>query len=82
MTKEALKLALEALSKLTDVFLDTEGNHGDYERKALDQGNKAILAIKEALAQPEQEPVGFVVMERLPLDKNTILNIQDRKSVV
>ena len=75
MTKEALKLALEALSKLTDVFLDTEGNHGDYERKALDQGNKAILAIKEALAQPEQEPVGFVVMERLPLDKNTILNI-------
>ena len=60
MTKdEALKMALEALNKLTDVFLDTEGNHGDYEQKALTQGNKTILAIKEALAQPEQEPVAW-----------------------
>ena len=51
---EVLQQALEALNKLTDVFLDTEGNHGDYEQKALNQGNKAILAIKKALAQPEQ----------------------------
>ena len=63
MTKdEALKMALEALNKLTDVILDTEGNHGDYEQKALTQGNKTILAIKEALVTkdvslPEQEPV-------------------------
>jgi len=56
--KEALKLALEALNKLTDVFLDTEGNHGDYERKAINEGNTAIDAIKEALAQPEQELLG------------------------
>jgi len=49
MTKEVLTLALEALNKLTDVFLDTEGNHGDYEQKAINQGNKAITAIKEAL---------------------------------
>ena len=59
MSREALKMALEALNKLTDVFLDTEGNHGDYEQKALTQGNKTILAIKEALAQPEQEPVAW-----------------------
>ena len=56
MTKdEVLQQALEALNKLTDVFLDTEGNHGDYEQKALNQGNKTILAIKKALAQPEQD---------------------------
>jgi len=56
MTKdEALKLALEALNKLTDVFLDTEGNHGDYEQKAINQGNKAIDAIKEALAQQDSK---------------------------
>ena len=62
MTKdEVLQQALEALNKLTDVFLDTEGNHGDYEQKALNQGNKTILAIKAALAQPEQEPVAWTV---------------------
>ena len=54
---EALTMALEALNKLTDVFLDTEGNHGDYEQKALNQGNKAITVIKEALAQPEYRAV-------------------------
>ena len=52
---EVLQQALEALNKLTDVFLDTEGNHGDYEQKALNQGNKTILAIKKALAQPKQD---------------------------
>ena len=52
MTKdEALKLALEALKELTDVFLDTEGNHGDYEQEAINQGNEAIDAIEQALAQ-------------------------------
>ena len=51
MTKdEALKLALEAL----------EDNHEEIVHNwALFEKNKnAILAIKEALAQPEQEPVG------------------------
>ena len=43
---EALKLALEALEPLI------------VERtcEAMDAGEKAIIAIKEALAQPEQEP--------------------------
>jgi len=56
MTKdEALRLALEALDKLTDVFLDTDGTHGDYERNALDQANKAITTIKAALANEALE---------------------------
>jgi len=49
MEREALKLALEALELLTD----TEQTFG-----ALDYGDNAITAIKEALAQPAQEPVG------------------------
>jgi len=44
---EALKLALEALEELTD----TEQTYG-----ALERGDAAITTIKEALAQPEQEP--------------------------
>ena len=47
MTQEALKLALEALEKSTDNF------------PANVQHRKAITAIKEALAQPEQEPVAY-----------------------
>ena len=43
MTQEALKLALEALEN---------AEYGDYDKKEL---NKAITAIKEALAQPEQD---------------------------
>ena len=52
MTKdEALKLALEAL-KLDKAWLET-----DAPKMARDKNNEAITAIKEALAQPEQEPV-------------------------
>ena len=50
--KEALKLALEAL-ELSAVTVDSFG----VQKKT----NKAIIAIKEALAQPEQEPVEDVV---------------------
>jgi len=45
--KEALKLALEALENVTK----------DYVEGRQYKHNKAIAAIKEALAQPEQEPV-------------------------
>ena len=48
--KEAMKLALEALELLTD----TEQTFG-----ALDYGDNAITALKERLAQPEQEPVAL-----------------------
>ena len=53
MTKEALKLALEAL--------ETPWNapYVDGCDLALGKKVKAITAIKEALAQPEQEPVAW-----------------------
>ena len=52
MTKdEALRLALEALEN---------AEYGDYYKKEL---NEAITAIKEALAQPEQEPYCYTYTE-------------------
>jgi len=45
--REALKLALEALEQINKAFMFTDGI-------------KAITAIKEALAQPEQEPFCYV----------------------
>ena len=47
MTKEALKLALEAL-----VNTDSEPSSKSWKREI-----EAITAVKRALAQPEQEPV-------------------------
>jgi hypothetical protein len=54
MTREVLKQALEALENI-DNWLPTIGQRGlrDYEADA-------ITAIKAALAQPEQEPVGHL----------------------
>ena len=49
--REALKMALDALKKLM------------IERGSI--YDKAITAIKEALAQPEQEPVAWVSSEEL-----------------
>ena len=57
MTKEALKLALEALEACTTWNLT---------REQFDRNVTAITAIKEALAQPEQEQrtwVGLTVEE-------------------
>ena len=48
MSKEALKLALEALDNLM---------YWDNGKPDYDEAREAITAIKEALAQPEQEPV-------------------------
>ena len=58
MTKEreALRMALETLEKLTGPA-DLE-----HPYDALDLGDVAIVAIKEVLAQPEQEPVLWGVM--------------------
>jgi hypothetical protein len=51
MTKEALKLALEAL----------ENHCGNYklDDAGCERWNKAVAAINVALAQPEQEPVAW-----------------------
>ena len=56
MTKEALKLALEALERCVATCFDP------YEHEQAMSGsehfvNQTITAIEEALAQPEQEPV-------------------------
>ena len=50
MTKEALKLALEALLDLQSL---------DSKDVWLDRWNEAITAIKEALAQPVQQMVSY-----------------------
>ena len=50
MTQEALKLALDALENHTAIKHPQQIHYRD----------KAITAIKEALAQPEQEPMAWV----------------------
>ena len=52
MEREALKLALEALEAMQ--------MYAAAERKGLRICDEAITAIKEALAQPAQEPVAYV----------------------
>ena len=65
MTQEALKLALEAL-ELNNVKWKALADSGDSGHwKAEDQSyykqtEQAITVIKEALAQPEQEPVAWM----------------------
>ena len=59
MTKEALKMAMEALEGVLDdapKVLEASITGGLYE---VIQCRDAITAIKEALAQPEQEPVAW-----------------------
>ena len=71
MTKEVLKLALEALES-SDKLINGSGNHfglegamDGYYSGCFDVGgnnkllNKAITAIKEALEKPQQEPVAY-----------------------
>jgi hypothetical protein len=56
MTKdEALRLALEAL-ETCNWFDDGEYGHAEYDHVST---SKAITAIKEVLAQPEQKPVAI-----------------------
>jgi hypothetical protein len=56
MTQEALKLALDALE--TELSIDWTNN--DEFNASAEKMYEAIAAIKEALAQPEQEPVACV----------------------
>ena len=66
MTKdEAMKLALEALMLNNDEWksLADSGDSGYWKAEDQDhyqQTNKAITALREALAQPEQEPVEWL----------------------
>ena len=56
MTQELLKLALEALE--TELSIDWTNN--DEFNASAEKMHEAITAIKEALAQPEQEPVAWM----------------------
>ena len=71
MTKdEALKLALEALESVLDdspKVLDASISGGLYE---VVQCREAITAIKEALAQPEQEPVAWEQFHEHLVERN------------
>jgi len=71
MTKdEALKLALEALEGVLDnspKVLDASISGGLYE---VVQCRDAITAIKEALAQPEQEPVAWEQFHEHLVERN------------
>ena len=65
MTQEALKLALEALEKVStrSVIMGSTGDYREGQLDALSSVSQdvapAITAIKEALAQPEQEPATY-----------------------
>jgi len=72
MTKETLKLALEALEGVLDdapKVLDASIAGGLYE---VLQCRDAITAIKAALAQPEQEPVGVAMADYMALTKKYV----------
>jgi hypothetical protein len=55
MKDEALKLALEALESCDQVY----GSEGSYQYFSQAKVDKAITAIKQALAAPVQEPVAW-----------------------
>ena len=62
--KEAMKLALEALELVNIEFVCNGAHHAKKDRHGLDEDcpvtmryRKAIAALKERLAQPEQEPM-------------------------
>jgi hypothetical protein len=67
MTQEALKLALEAMTYADACLkkqLTTKDKHEYAQNLLLEAGN----AIKEALAQPEQEPVAYINVEKRKLE--------------
>jgi hypothetical protein len=65
--KDAMKLALDALE--TEVSIDWTNN--DEFNASAEKMHEAITALKERLAQPEQEPVAWFTQARnfVPLDE-------------
>ena len=64
MSREAMKLALEALEAMTYAFRDTEGNQGSMEEAAHEVSKKAITKLRRALEQPaQQEPVAELLKQ-------------------
>jgi len=60
--RQALELALEALKTLHDENMDylTRNKLGGENNQCMVFARETITAIKEALAQPEQEPVAYL----------------------
>ena len=55
--REAMKLALEALEKVTKHFTRTPSTLMDSEARV--EAHSAITALRQALEQPEDEPFGY-----------------------
>jgi len=75
MTQEALKLALEAMESVTVECNNfhhpkKDQNHDWAKCPPVARWDKAITAIKEALAQPEQEPVAWMDADGNVSDNN------------
>ena len=67
--RQALELALEALQFALHIgFPESSESQIKKGEKAYQQHRAAITAIKEALAQPEQEPVAWKLMPRYATD--------------
>jgi hypothetical protein len=66
--KEAMKLALDALEAMQ--------MYAEAERKGLRICDEAITALKERLAQPEQEPVAFKIYKPTP-PRHATPNVRD-----
>ena len=75
--KEALKLALEAL---TNAIAVRNGEGGTKLVSPLEEN--AITAIKEALAQPEQEPVAWKPIETAPKDVMVLVCLPRQMNLV
>jgi hypothetical protein len=73
--KKALKLALEALNDLAAWHDGEVGGHMD-EPYAAEVARRTITAIKESLAQPEQEPVAFKIYKPTP-PRHATPNVRD-----
>jgi hypothetical protein len=82
--RSAMKLALEALNKLTDAAegFSVSGvyfNEGVWEKECLNTSYDAIKALEEALAKQEQgEPVAYLVTG--PYEKQPFANINSAKA--
>lgn len=61
--KEAMKLALDALEYIDDGANNQGAHIGISWRCVSTKAEPAIAALKERLAQPEQEPVAWVVYD-------------------
>jgi hypothetical protein len=77
MTQEALRMALEAMNAmLTHMGMDED----EWNKVTFDQMRQAIKAAEEALAQPEQEPVAWLITDEKinSLQVDSIQRLVDR----